>query len=108
MLGWSFHLTTCVVVVVVMVVKAVEAVEVIEAGPELSIGGGGEDTLLEPPFDWKDALRLTFGEGLSEPASEDEVVWLDEPRDSTLQDDMSKDLGRDVFILTRRSKVDTL
>ena len=108
MLGWSFHLTTCVVVVVVMVVRAVEAVEVIEAGPEFSRGGGGEETLLEPPLDWNDALRLTLGDGLSEPASEDEVVWLEDPRESMLQDDMSKDLGREVFIRTRRSNVETL
>ena len=108
LLGWSFHLTTWVVVVVVMVVRAVEAVEVIEAGPEFSKGGGGEDTLLEPPLDWKDALRLTFGDGLSEPASELEVVWLEDPRESMLQDDMSKDLGREVFIRTRRSNVETL
>ena len=97
------------VVVVVIVVNTVEVVEVMEAGPELSKGGGaGEAMELEPPLDWKDALRLTLGDGLSEPASEDEVVWLEELRDSTLQEDMSSDLGREVFMRTRRSKVLTL
>ena len=80
-----------------------------EAGPEFSmLGGAGEDIELGHPLDWKEALRLTLGEGLSEPASEEEVVWLEELRDSTLQDDMSKDLGREVFMRTRRSNVDTL
>ena len=80
-----------------------------EAGPEFSmLGGAGEEIELGHPLDWKEALRLTLGEGLSEPASEEEVVWLEELRDSTLQDDMSKDLGREVFMRTRRSNVDTL
>ena len=77
-----------------------------EVGPEPV--GGGEDMLLEPPLDWKDAFRLTLGEGRSEPASLDEVVWPEELRDSTLQEDMSRDRGREVFIRTRRSNVETL
>ena len=72
-------------VVVVKVVKpappaaallVVVDVDVIEAGPELV--GGGEDTVLLPPLDWKEALRLTLGEGRSEPASLELVVWLEE------------------------------
>ena len=67
-------------VVVVKVVNAPPAaallvvVDVIEAGPELV--GGGEDTVpvLLPPLDWKEALRLTLGEGRSEPASLELVV----------------------------------
>ena len=96
-----------------MVVKVVNAppatlveVEVIEVGPELV--GGGEDTVLLPPLDWNEALRLTFGEGRSEPASLELVVWLEELRDSTLQDDISNDRGLEVFIRTRLSNVDTL
>ena len=72
------------------------------------LGGAGEEIELGHPLDWKEALRLTLGDGLSDPASEEEVVWLEELRDSTLQDDMSKDLGREVFMRTRRSNVDTL
>ena len=56
---------------------------------------------------WKLAFLLTFGEGRSLPASELEVVWAD-PRLSTLQELMSRLRGRLVFILTRRSRVDTL
>ena len=94
---------------VVMVVNTVEVVEVMEAGPEFSmLGGAGEEIELGHPLDWKEALRLTLGDGLSDPASEEEVVWLEELRDSTLHDDMSKDLGREVFMRTRRSNVDTL
>ena len=98
-----------------MVVKVVNAppaaallvvVDVIEAGPELV--GGGEDTVLLPPLDWKEALRLTLGEGRSEPASLELVVWLEELRDSTLQDDISNDRGLEVFIRTLLSNVDTL
>ena len=74
-------------VVVVKVVNAppeaaallvVVDVDVIEAGPELV--GGGEDTVpvLLPPLDWKEALRLTLGEGRSEPASLELGVWLEE------------------------------
>ena len=68
-----------------MVVKVVNAppaaallviVDVIEAGPELV--GGGEDTGLLHPLDWKEALRLTMGEGRSEPASLELAVWLEE------------------------------
>ena len=81
-------------------------VDVIEAGPELV--GGGEDTVLLPPLDWKEALRLTLGEGRSEPASLELVVWLEELRDSTLQDDISNDRGLEVFIRTLLSNVDTL
>jgi len=51
-------------------------VDVIEAGPELV--GGGEDTVLLPPLDWKVALRLTLGAGHSKPASLELVVWLEE------------------------------
>ena len=102
----------------VVVVKVVNAppeaaallvvVDVIEAGPELV--GGGEDTVpvLLPPLDWKEALRLTLGEGRSEPASLELVVWLEELRDSTLQDDISNDRGLEVFIRTLLSNVDTL
>ena len=94
---------------VVMVVNTVEVVEVMEAGPEFSmLGGAGEEIELGHPLDWKEALRLTLGDGLSDPASDEEVVWLEELRDSTLHDDMSKDLGREVFMRTRRSNVDTL
>jgi len=96
-----------------VVVKVVNAppvvevdVEVIEVGPELV--GGGEETVLLPPFDWNEALRLTLGEGRSEPASLELVVWLEELRDSTLQDDMSNERGLEVFIRTRLSNVDTL
>ena len=65
--------------------------------------------MAEPPlFDWKEAFRLTFGEGLSDPASLELVVCPDELLDSTDQDDMSKDLGLEVFILTLLSRVLTL
>ena len=47
-------------------------VEVMEVGPELV--GGGDETVLLPPLDWKEALRLTLGEGRSEPASLELVV----------------------------------
>ena len=68
--------------VVVKVVNAPPAaallviVDVIEAEPELV--GGGEDTVLLPLLDWKEALRLTLGEGRSEPASLELVVCLEE------------------------------
>ena len=109
--GWSFHRTTCVVVVVKVVnappvAALLVVVDVIEAGPELV--GGGEDTVLLPPLDWKEALRLTLGEGRSEPASLELVVWLEELRDSTLQEDISNDRGLEVFIRTLLSNVDTL
>ena len=99
-----------------MVVKVVNAppaaallviVDVIEAGPEL-VGGGEDTVLLLFPLDWKEALRLTLGEGRSEPASLELVVWLEELRDSTLQDDISNDRGLEVFIRTLLSNVDTL
>ena len=49
-----------------------------------------------------------MGEGRSEPASLELVVWLEELRDSTLQDDISNDRGLEVFIRTLLSNVDTL
>lgn len=113
LLGWSFQRTTW-VVVVVKVVRAPD--ELMELGPEAVVaedgkGGAGDDIVLvepPPPLDWKEAFRLTLGEGRSEPASLELVVWLEELRDSTLQEDMSNDLGLDVFILTLLSKVETL
>lgn len=79
-----------------------------EAEEEGFVPGGGE-AMAEPPlFDWKEAFRLTFGEGLSDPASLELVVCPDELLDSTDQDDMSKDLGLEVFILTLLSRVLTL
>lgn len=65
--------------VVVVVKKApLVAVELIELGPELGgrlMGGAGEQMVVVlPPFDWKEALRLTFGDGRSEPASLELVV----------------------------------
>ena len=73
-----------------------------------SLPGGGEAMAEQPLFDWKEAFRLTFGEGLSDPASLELVVCPDELLDSTDQDDMSKDLGLEVFILTLLSRVLTL
>ena len=113
LLGWSFHFTTCVVVVVVNVVRAVEVVDVIEVGPELLTdeddgGGGGGDATDPPLLDWNEAFLLTFGDGLSDPASLELVVCPEELLDSTLQDDISNDLGLEVFIRTRLSNVDTL
>ena len=125
LLGWLPlpNLTTCVVVVVVTVAKEPseagpdEAVEAdapgvgiapppgIEAGPVMTELEADEEGA---PFDWKLALRLMLGDGLSEPASLELVVWLEELLDSTLQEDMSNDLGLDVFILTLRSRVLTL
>ena len=49
-----------------------------------------------------------MGEGRSEPASLELVVWLEELRDSTLQEDISNDRGLEVFIRTLLSNVDTL
>ena len=107
--GWSFHFTTCVVVVVVNVVNAVEVVDVIDVGPELTEDGGGGGEATDPPLlDWNDAFRLTFGDGRSDPASLELVVCPEELLDSTLQDDISNDLGLEVFIRTLLSKVLTL
>ena len=69
-------------------------------------------------LDWKLAFRDTQGEGRSDPPDSelelplpDEVMQpeAEDPRESIDQvDDMSSDLGLDDFILTRRSRVDTL
>jgi hypothetical protein len=101
------------VVVVVKVVIAVDAVDEMEAGPQdeeavVGIVGSGEATEDEPPLDWNEALRLTLGDGRSDPASLELVVWLEELLDSTLHEDMSRDRGREVFIRTLLSKVETL
>ncbi len=59
------------------------------------------------PVLWKEAFRLTLGEGLSDPASEEEdvLVWA-EPRDSTDQVELiSRERGREVFMRTRLSRV---
>ena len=76
----------------------------IDGGPEFD---AGVTEMVAAEFDWKDALRLTFGDGRSLPASLELVVCPEEPRLSTDHEDMSSDLGRLVFILTRRSRVDT-
>ena len=55
----------------------------------------------------KEALRLTLGEAYSELVSDEEVVWH-EPLDSTDQEERSSDRGRCDFMVTRRSRVDTL
>ena len=55
----------------------------------------------------KEALRLTLGEAYSELVSDEEVVWH-EPLDSTDQEERSSDLGRCDFMVTLRSRVDTL
>lgn len=99
--------------VVVKVVIAVDAVDEMEAGPQdeeavVGIVGSGEATEDEPPLDWNEALRLTLGDGRSDPASLELVVWLEELLDSTLHEDMSRDRGREVFIRTLLSKVETL
>ena len=55
----------------------------------------------------KEALRLTLGEAYSELVSDEEVVWH-EPLDSTDQEERSSDRGRCDFMVTLRSRVDTL
>jgi len=55
----------------------------------------------------KEALRLTLGEAYSELVSEEEVVWH-EPLDSTDHEERSSDRGRWDFMVTLRSRVDTL
>ncbi len=59
------------------------------------------------PVLWNDAFLLTLGDGLSDPASDDDDVFVCcDPLDSTDQVElMSRDLGLLVFILTRRSNV---
>ena len=83
-----------------------EATEVIEGGPEFVTAGVAADNAAADA-DWNEAFRLTFGDGRSLPASLELVVCPDDPRDSTDHEDISRDLGLLVFILTRRSSVDT-
>ena len=58
-------------------------------------------------MEMNEAFRLTLGEAYSELVSDDDVVWHD-PLDSTDQEERSSERGRWDFIVTLRSKVETL
>ena len=79
--------------------------------PPGAAGGSHEavpiEAIKEDRLEMKEAFRLTLGDAYSELVSEDEVVWH-EPRDSTDQEERSSDRGRWDFMVTRRSRVETL
>jgi hypothetical protein len=67
---------------------------------------GLEDGAKADRCETKEAFREMLGEAYSEEVSEEEVV-RHEPRDSTDQEERSRERGRCDFMVTRRSRVET-